>query len=128
VSFRGVTTSGYPHPEFALATTRGRGPSLPGQSGAAITLENPWGAVIGLLLAETTQVFEVFEEETKTTGIQARLQAAPIDAIVASFNLARQITPATAALVDGKWPETQPLEDLVAMPLTNGALPVLADI
>ena len=135
VSFSGVTTAGYPHPEFALAPRRGRGPSLPGQSGAAITLENPWGAVIGLLLAETTQVtqVEIAEQleagEAKTlSGLQAFLRAAPIDAIVASFNLARQITPATAALVDGKWPETQPLEDLVALPLRNGALPVLADI
>jgi tetratricopeptide (TPR) repeat protein len=131
VSFGGVTTSGYP-PEFALAPQRGGGPSLPGQSGAAITLENPWGAVIGLLLAETTQVVEIAEQreagEAVLSGLQARLRAAPIDAIVASFNLARQITPATAALVDGKWPETQSLEDLVELPLRNGTLPVVADI
>ena len=115
-SSRGVTNSGYPRPEFALTDSSA---SLRGQSGAAITLENPWGAVIGLLLAETPQlqpmqIAEQLQAEEGATpiGPRALLRVAPIDAIVASFNLARQITPATVALVDGRWPERQPLEDL----------------
>jgi hypothetical protein len=130
-SFHGVMTGGDPRPQFMLTESTG---SLRGQIGAAITLENPRGAVIGLLLAETAELPQATvgqgrtEEATTPGRPRGSLRVAPIDAIVASFNLARQITPATAALVDGKWPEKQPLEGLVALPLRNGALPVLADI
>jgi tetratricopeptide (TPR) repeat protein len=90
---------------------------LRGHSGAPATLESPWGAVIGMLVSE----------QPVSSGPQ-RLQAVPIDAMVARFGLAGQVTYASPGLVDGDWSRAAPLGELLRQVAEGDIMPRLRDV
>jgi tetratricopeptide (TPR) repeat protein len=90
---------------------------LLGHSGAPVTLESPWGAVIGMLVSE----------QAVSSGPQ-QLRAVPIDAMVARFGLAGQVTYASPGLVDGDWSRAAPLGELLGQVAEGGIMPRLRDV
>ena len=93
-----------------------------GQSGAPVTLENPWGAVIGMLVAERSDATAAAEIPVQV------LEAVPLDAIVARFGLAAQVTHASPGLVNGDWLRAPPLGELLGRVTESDIMPRLRDV
>ena len=90
---------------------------LAGQSGGAVMLENPWGAVVGVLVGV----------KGGSPG-GSSLIVAPISKIIAEFRVAGRVKFASAGLASGAWATAPPLGDLLDLPLSNGTLPTLRNV